>query len=65
MIIQIRAGWIDGLFFTVHRNEYERALAVLRDQVLGGIGEKLVGDPKIAKVSVVGIGMRSHVGRYA
>ena len=49
--------------FTVHRNEFERALAVLRDQVLGEIGAKdLVGDPKIAKVSVVGIGMRSHVG---
>lgn len=49
--------------FTVHRNEYERALAVLRENVLGSIGAKdLVGDPKIAKVSVVGIGMRSHVG---
>jgi len=49
--------------FTVHRNEYERALAVLREKVLGSIGGKgLVGDPKIAKVSVVGIGMRSHVG---
>jgi len=49
--------------FTVHRNEYERALAVLRENVLGSIGAKdLVGDPKIAKVSFVGIGMRSHVG---
>lgn len=49
--------------FTVHRNEYERALAVLRENVLGSVGAKdLVGDPKIAKVSVVGIGMRSHVG---
>jgi aspartate kinase len=49
--------------FTVHRNEYERALAVLRENVLGSIGAKdLVGDPKIAKISVVGIGMRSHVG---
>jgi aspartate kinase len=49
--------------FTVHRNEYERALAVLREQVLGPIGAKdILGDPKIAKVSVVGIGMRSHVG---
>ena len=49
--------------FTVHRNEYERALSVLREKVLGPIGAKdIVGDAKIAKVSVVGIGMRSHVG---
>ena len=49
--------------FTVHRNEYSRALEVLRDKVIGAIEAKdLIGDPKIAKVSVVGIGMRSHVG---
>jgi aspartate kinase len=49
--------------FTVHRNEYQAALAVLNGQVkeLIKAGE-IAGDPKIAKVSVVGIGMRSHVG---
>jgi aspartate kinase len=49
--------------FTVHRNEYQKAIAVLEGQVKAGIGAgAIVGDPKIAKVSVVGIGMRSHVG---
>jgi len=49
--------------FTVHRNEYQKAIEVLEGQVKAGIGAgAIVGDPKIAKVSVVGIGMRSHVG---
>ena len=49
--------------FTVHRNEYQAALAVLNGQVKEVIqAGEIAGDPKIAKVSVVGIGMRSHVG---
>jgi aspartate kinase len=49
--------------FTVHRNEYQKAIEVLEGKVKAGIGAgAIVGDPKIAKVSVVGIGMRSHVG---
>jgi len=49
--------------FTVHRNEYTRAMDVLANQVKPKIGaHTIVGDPKICKVSVVGIGMRSHVG---
>jgi aspartate kinase len=49
--------------FTVHRNEYQRALEVLNTKVLQDIGAaEVIGDAKIAKVSVVGIGMRSHVG---
>jgi len=48
--------------FTVHRNDYERALAVLRD-VAKELGARQVnGDNKIVKVSVVGVGMRSHAG---
>ena len=49
--------------FTVHRNDYQRTLEVIRTQVLPhtGAGE-LRGDAKICKVSIVGIGMRSHVG---
>jgi aspartate kinase len=64
MIIQnaSEAGMTD-FSFTVHRNEYEKALAVLDAKVKGPISAgKITGDPKIAKVSVVGIGMRSHVG---
>jgi aspartate kinase len=49
--------------FTVHRNEYAKALDVLKTQVQPHVkAANIAGDPKIAKVSVVGIGMRSHVG---
>jgi aspartate kinase len=48
--------------FTVHRRDYERALAILQDvNVELGAGGVL-GDMKIAKVSLVGVGMRSHAG---
>jgi aspartate kinase len=49
--------------FTVHRNEYAKAMNILRTQVQPHIGARdVAGDEKIAKVSVVGVGMRSHVG---
>ena len=49
--------------FTVHRNEYKRALQVLESKVKGAIGARsIVGDDRIAKVSLVGIGMRTHAG---
>ena len=49
--------------FTVHRNEYRRAMDVLQNQVQGAIGARGVhGDDRIAKVSLVGIGMRTHAG---
>jgi aspartate kinase len=49
--------------FTVHRAEYAKAMDVLNNKVKAHIGAHSVeGDPKICKVSVVGIGMRSHVG---
>jgi aspartate kinase len=49
--------------FTVHRNDYARAMEVLKTTVMPAIGAaKLLGDAKICKVSIVGIGMRSHVG---
>lgn len=48
--------------FTVHRRDYERALAILQDvNVELGAGG-ILGDMKIAKVSLVGVGMRSHAG---
>ncbi len=48
--------------FTVHRNDYQRALEILK-----GTSEKLgarevSGDDKIVKISLVGVGMRSHAG---
>ena len=49
--------------FTVHRNDYQRTMDLLKDKVLPVVGASdLVGDAKICKVSIVGIGMRSHVG---
>ncbi len=49
--------------FTVHRNDYLRTMDVLRTQVLPATGAlDVLGDAKICKVSIVGIGMRSHVG---
>jgi aspartate kinase len=49
--------------FTVHRNEYARAVDVLKTKVAPTLGtDRIEGDTKICKVSIVGIGMRSHVG---
>ena len=49
--------------FTVHRNDYARAIDLLKGSVLASLGNpEMVGDTKICKVSIVGIGMRSHVG---
>ena len=49
--------------FTVPRSEYARAVDLLNEQVISHLGSpEIVGDTKICKVSIVGIGMRSHVG---
>jgi aspartate kinase len=49
--------------FTVHRNDYQRTIDLLKTQVQPATGASAVtGDPKICKVSIVGIGMKSHVG---
>ena len=64
MIIQNIApnGGTTDFTFTVHRNDYERALEIVR-RVAGEMGAREVsGDPKIVKISLVGVGMRSHAG---
>ncbi|MBJ7380281.1 MAG: aspartate kinase [Polynucleobacter sp.] len=49
--------------FTVPRAEYQKALDLLKNSVQKHIGAKeILGDAKVSKVSVVGVGMRSHVG---
>jgi len=54
---------ITDFSFTVHRNDYVKTLALLNDVVKPAVNAKgVVGDNKIAKVSIVGIGMRSHAG---
>ncbi|RPH58933.1 MAG: aspartate kinase, partial [Burkholderiales bacterium] len=64
MIIQNQSvGGMTDFSFTVHRNEYQNALDVLNGKVREHIkAGDIVGDPKICKVSAVGIGMRSHAG---
>ena len=48
--------------FTVHRNDYDRALELVR-RVAGEMGAREVsGDNRIVKISLVGVGMRSHAG---
>ena len=49
--------------FTVNRNELTNAMAILKNTILPHIGARdVLGGDKIAKVSVVGVGMRSHAG---
>ena len=48
--------------FTVHRNEYDAALRILQNTASEIGAREVVGDTKIAKVSIVGVGMRSHAG---
>ncbi|MBV8500746.1 MAG: aspartate kinase [Paucibacter sp.] len=49
--------------FTVHRNDYARTMELLEKQIGPSVqAAKVMGDPRICKVSIVGIGMKSHVG---
>ncbi|NUT80793.1 MULTISPECIES: aspartate kinase [Pseudomonas] len=48
--------------FTVHRNDYQSAEAILKKTADEIGAREVVGDTKIAKVSIVGVGMRSHAG---
>jgi aspartate kinase len=63
MIVQnVGANNTTDFTFTVHRNDLKKALGVL-ETVKDAIGAKEVtGDDKIAKVSIVGVGMRTHAG---
>jgi len=49
--------------FTVHRNDYAKTMDLLKAKVMPSLGtDRVEGDTRICKVSIVGIGMRSHVG---
>jgi len=63
MIVQnIGADQTTDFTFTVNKNDFEKAMEVLQ-KVADGLGARNVsGDTKIAKISVVGVGMRSHAG---
>jgi aspartate kinase len=64
MIVQnIGASGQTDFSFTVNRNEFRKALDVLEaERGKGFTAREIIGDNKTCKVSVVGIGMRSHVG---
>jgi aspartate kinase len=63
MIVQnTGADGLTDFTFTVKRSDFEHALELL-EPVRDELGAReLAGDNKIAKVSVVGVGMRSHAG---
>jgi len=63
MIIQnTRKGGLTDLTFTVPKSDYQKAMAIQKE-VAESIGtEQVLGDEQIAKVSVIGLGMRSHSG---
>jgi aspartate kinase len=63
MIVQnVGADGTTDLTFTVHRGELAKSLDVVR-KAAGSMGAReVVGDESIAKISVVGVGMRSHAG---
>ncbi len=48
--------------FSVHRNDYENAMDILKSVAKDIKAKDVTGDSKIAKISVVGVGMRSHAG---
>ncbi|PUA30355.1 MAG: aspartate kinase [Cellvibrio sp. 79] len=63
VIVQnVSADGTTDLTFTVHKNDMNKAVAVL-ESVAKEIGAREVrSDDKVAKVSIVGVGMRSHAG---
>ena len=67
MIVQnIGASGQTDISFTVHRNEYRKAMDTLEHERGTSFNcREIKGDDRIAKVSVVGIGMRSHTGLAA
>jgi aspartate kinase len=48
--------------FTVHRNDYERALDIIKGSAVGLSARQILGDARIVKISLVGVGMRNHAG---
>ncbi len=63
MIVQnVAADATTDFTFTVHRRDYSQALDILRDVAIGMGARELSGDNKIVKISIVGVGMRSHAG---
>ncbi len=64
MIIQnVGHDGLTDFSFTVHRNEFKNTMTILKEKIQSHIGARdVLGGDRIAKVSVVGVGMRSHAG---
>jgi aspartate kinase len=64
MIIQnVGHDGMTDFSFTVNRSDFTRTVDILKNQVQPHIGARgVIGGDRIAKVSIVGVGMRSHVG---
>ena len=63
MIVQnVGADGSTDFTFTVHRGDYKKALDILRQVSKDLKAREVTGDDKIVKISVVGVGMRSHAG---
>jgi aspartate kinase len=63
MIIQnVSANNTTDFTFTVHRNDFSNAMGICKKTAAAIGAREVIGDDKIAKVSAVGVGMRSHVG---
>ncbi len=63
MIVQnVSEDGTTDVTFTVHRNEYEAAFELLERYSRDMDAREVTGDERIAKISLVGVGMRSHAG---
>ena len=63
MIVQnISSGDLTDLTFTINQDDLEKSLDILKPVVDDLDAETVVGDSNLAKISVVGVGMRSHAG---
>ena len=63
MIVQnIGADGTTDFTFTVQRNDFERTLLIVKDRVSQWGASEVTGDDRIVKISLVGVGMRSHAG---
>ena len=63
MIIQnTRKGGLTDLTFTVSKSDFPKAMAIQKEVAKSIGAEQVLGDEHIAKVSVIGVGMRSHSG---
>lgn len=63
MILQnMGADGTTDFTFTVNRNDFDTAMSILKDIAAELDARSIEGDSKIVKISLVGVGMRSHAG---